>query len=352
MIKVLMVGNDISVKGGITSVIKQLLNYKWKSKNISMHFIPTYIESSNFKKYIFFLISYIRIYFFIKKESPNILHIHMSYKGSFFRAYLIYLLCKKYKISVIVHLHGSKFKKWYDLCNNKTRLKIRKFLREVSAVIVLGDNWNKVIKKIEPNTRTLILSNTVKVSRKRVEWRSPFNIIYLGVLIKRKGIFDLLAAISKVKNDGFEKINCIIAGSGKEEKKLKERVSELNLEDCVTFTGWIAGENKKKLLLKSQMMILPSYNEGLPISILEAISVGMPVIATKVGDISSAVIDGKNGFLFVPGDVNKLTEDIETIIQNKKLYSKMVTYSKKIAVDNFSDSQYFTRICDLYKSVI
>ena len=92
MIKVLMVGNDPSVRGGITSVIGQLLDHNWTMEDISMNFIPTYIEGSSFKQGSYFLSSYKKISSFIKHQSPDVVHIHMSYKGSFFRAYLIYKL--------------------------------------------------------------------------------------------------------------------------------------------------------------------------------------------------------------------------------------------------------------------
>ena len=124
--KVLMVGNDKSVHGGITTVINQLQSYNWKEKQINLDFIPTYIDGNAIKKILFFLIAYIKIFFYMLIKRPSIIHIHMSYKGSFTRAYFIKKLSSLFKVKTVIHLHGTKFKKWYDEdCNKKKKEKVK-----------------------------------------------------------------------------------------------------------------------------------------------------------------------------------------------------------------------------------
>ncbi len=345
--KVLMIGNDSSVKGGITSVITQLMEYDWNNKNIDMKFIPTYVDKNNIQKIFYFIRAYLNIKKEIRKNGTDIIYMHMSYKGSFTRKYLIQKLCKKNGIVNIVHLHGSEFKKWYDRVNVRKKKKIQNFMKNSDAFIVLGEKWEKTIKSIEPNTETVVVSNTVHIPDKNVTWKEPFKLLFLGVLIKRKGVNDLLEAVAMIKDK--VNIECVIAGSGKEEDELKKRCSELKIEDSVTFKGWINGKEKIQLLEECQMLVLPSYNEGLPIAILEAISYGMPVISTDVGDISSAVIDKKNGYLIRPGEVNQLADRIERISNNRNLYEEMSSESKKIAEKYFSDTLYFEQLLKILK---
>ncbi|SCP96235.1 glycosyltransferase family 4 protein [Anaerobium acetethylicum] len=350
MVKVLMVGNDSSVKGGITSVITQMLSHDWVADGVEMKFIPTYIEANNFKKIIFFEKAYSKIKTEIKTNKPDVVHIHMSYKGSFTRKFLIHKLCRNNGIPDIIHLHGSEFKKWYDSSNQKKQKEIRTLLKEASAFIVLGEKWNKVIKEIEPTTNTVVVNNTVHIPEETVKWAEPLNILFLGVLIKRKGVSDLLKATKLLKDDlGNNKFKIIIAGSGAEEENLKNEFEELKIDDVVNFVGWTDGEKKQKLLRECQMLVLPSYNEGLPIAILEAMSYGMPIVATDVGDISSAVIDGDNGYLVDPGDVKQLTNAIKKLI-NIDEFTKLSVGSKSICYNNFSDSLYFKRLLDLYQA--
>lgn len=351
--KVLMVGNDPSVKGGITSVITQLIAHDWLSDGIEMKFIPTYIESNPIKKVIFFLGSYIKIRKCLKNWKPDVVHIHMSYRGSFARKYLIHKLCHRHNIPDVIHLHGSEFEKWYLKLNVRKQKQVKRLLKECNALIVLGDKWNAAIKEIEPEAKTVVVSNTVAIPKTIAKWDdNPFKVLFLGVLIERKGVTDLLKSMRKLKDTGrINHIKFTIAGSGSEEEKLKKLRDELEVSDIAEFVGWIDGNKKKKLLETSQLLVLPSYNEGLPVAILEAISYGLPVVASDVGDISSAVHDSKNGYLITPGDVDALSEAIQKVAENMNIFESMSQYSRKLAEDRFSDNQYFETLRDCYKSV-
>lgn len=353
MVKVLMVGNDSSVKGGITSVITQLMSHDWKADGVDMKFIPTYIETDNFKKILFFLQAYHRIKKEIKDNRPDVVHIHMSYKGSFARKYLIHKLCKKNNIPDIIHLHGSEFKRWYDAVNEKKKNEIRTLLREANRFIVLGDKWDRIIKEIEPATNTVVVSNTVSIPKDTVKWNEPFKILFLGVLIKRKGVSDLLKATKLLKDDmDSRKFKIVIAGSGMEEENLKNESHALNIDDVVDFVGWTDGEKKNKLLRTCQMLVLPSYNEGLPIAILEAMSYGMPIVATDVGDISTAVKNGENGYLVEPGNSDVLSERLKLLITNYNYWKMASAKSKNICKYRFDESLFFKTISNIYMEVV
>ncbi|MCM3116046.1 glycosyltransferase family 4 protein [Neobacillus sp. MER 74] len=216
-------------------------------------------------------------------------------------------------------------------------------------MIVLGDEWNKRIKEIEPSTKTVVISNTVRIPQDTVHWSDEcFQVLFLGVLIKRKGVHDLLNAISLMKKCGINNINFVIAGTGTEEENLKRQCNEMQLCDRVEFAGWTVDQKKIDLLKQSHLLVLPSYNEGLPIAILEAISYGLPVVSTKVGDIASAVVDGKNGYLVEPGDVSGLAKAMSNIVADKEHYKAMVKTSKGLAEDKFSAGKYFDLIKKLY----
>ena len=99
------------------------------------------------------------------------------------------------------------------------------------------------------------------------------------------------------------------------------------------------------------MLVLPSYNEGLPIAILEAISYGMPVVSTNVGDIASAVENDKNGYLIEPGDVESLANSLKKIFENKEKYMEMSNESRMIAECRFSDEKYFYDVKSIYSTL-
>lgn len=351
-IKVLMIGSDNSVKGGITSVIKQLLEFDWSNENIEMRFLPTYISSNSIKKTMFFLLAYFKFLYLILTYKPNIIHIHMSHNGSFYRKYIVHKTCKLIGKKDIIHLHSSEFKDFYEKGSGKRKKRIREMLHNSNAVFVLGESWERDIKKIQPSTNTIVLNNRIALPNVTADLDSEkINIIFLGLLVERKGVIDLLVAILNLKELGIlnkYSVKFKIGGTGPEEENLKYFVKENQLTDYVDFLGWVSGDTKKQLLKESQIFVLPSYNEGLPIAILEAISYGVPIVSTKVGSINEAVYENYNGYLILPGNVTELVRGLEELIVDKDKRSLYGKQSRALAVDKFNANEYCALISSCY----
>lgn len=346
MIKVLMVGNSSSVKGGITTVINQFRNYDFEKYDIKLKFIPTYKDNNNVIKILYFIIAYIRILISIIFYKPDIIHIHMSYKGSFSRAYIIQKLSILFKRKNIIHLHGSEFKKWYDSIADRKKEKVRLLLKNANEFIVLGNQWNDIIKEIEPNTNTIVLNNSVSIPETKAKFKKAKTLLFLGVLIKRKGVHDLIESLRGIEETNYK---LLIAGTGSEEMVLKELVNKYNLKN-IEFLGWIDTEEKERLLLESQFMILPSYNEGLPMSILESMSYGVPVLSTYVGDIPSVIQNEDNGYLFNSGNIDELRNYLKKIIEmDNENWKNMSTNAVLTIKKFFSEEKYFNHVIKLYK---
>lgn len=96
-------------------------------------------------------------------------------------------------------------------------------------------------------------------------------------------------------------------------------------------------------------MVLPSYNEGLPMAVLEAMSYGLPIVSTKVGDIPVAVKDGVNGYIVEPGDIVALKDSLQKMLSmNDKEWQKFSDNSRKITEDSFNDKDYYKKIAEAY----
>jgi len=341
-VKVLTCGNHPKINGGITSVIAQIRAFDWKNENISMSFVPTYYGNNVILMIIGFIVAYIRIIKKILLDRVEIVHIHMSYKGSFYRAMIINNLCKKLCVKTIIHLHGSTFKNWYDGLDDKEKLRVKQLFETANATIVLGHKWKKVVSDIAPNANIFVVNNSVEIPEKTVDWNnSHFGILFMGVLIES---IKLLRDLNQIGN-----MKLTIAGSGKEENRLIGLVNKYNLSQYVEFAGWVSGKDKEKYYRDNQLFVLPSYNEGLPMSILEAMSFGMPIIATDVGDVSCAV--DENGFLIKPGDIKGLSDRILKIYSSKHLFITMSKKSRELAIKNFSNSQFFNELRTIYFNI-
>lgn len=347
-VRVLMCGSDRSVKGGMTSVINQLMEHDW-GENLQLSYLATHINGNPIKKVLFFEKGYLKLNRLLNKNAFDVIHIHMSYKGSFYRKYRVAKLCKKYNKKVIIHLHGSEFKDFYHNGSAKRKQKITELFSMVDTTIVLGEDWKLFIQTIAPQAQVRVVNNAVTIPAfVPKEVRSVRTLLFLGVLIPRKGVADLLKAAKQLNESGTTQYEILVAGSGEEETKLKDYVAQNQLEKNVTFLGWIGSDQKAKLLQKADVLVLPSYNEGLPMAILEAMSYGLPIISTNVGSIAEAVQDEVNGFLFTPGDVEALSAKMKDLITDSTLWRKQSIQSRKIAEDNFAEASFFHKIRDIY----
>lgn len=351
--KVLIIGSESSVKGGITSVIDRFLEYEWNQTEIELH--PTYIEGNFLRKNIFFVKSMIIYIYRLLQNNFNIAHIHMSYKGSFFRKLIVVKLSRLFNKKVVLHLHGSEFEVFYESSPDILKKLIKNLFESCDSVIVLGDKWKDVIKNISPNSNIEVFNNAVNVEEYTAEWNyEKLNVLFLGVLIKRKGIHDLIDTI-KILHDNEvvdkNKLNFIIGGSGPLEEEIKDKIKEYNLDYCVEMKGWVNGELKHELLRESQLFVLPSYNEGLPMAILEAMSYGIPTISTDVGSISEVVITNETGVLVEKGNSEMLAKSIEDILSNHKLWNKLSKNSKLLIDEKFNESNYFKEFEILYNKI-
>lgn len=354
VINVLKVGSHISVKGGISSVVKQFMNYKW-DKDINIDYIPTYIESNKLSQIIYYIKSITKIINHMLFKEVDIIHIHMSHTGSFYRKYIILKIGKLFRKKVIIHLHGSEFKKFFDKTNNLSKKLIKNMLCTTDKILVLGENWNNIIKSIDQNAKTQILLNTVCIPKSiAIQEKEKVNILFLGALVVRKGIFELVEVVKNLKENNIlneYNVKFILGGTGKEENIIKEKINNYKLNNYIELAGWIDGRKKEELLKTCHCFVLPSHNEGLPVAILEAISYGLPVISTKVGSIDEAVINDYNGFLIEAENVKALENALTKIIKSHKLRSMLSENSRKLAIGKFNEEKYFGEIRNLYINI-
>lgn len=301
---ILTVGSEYrDHRGGIGSVIEAY------SKNFSVfNYVCTYGTSENKIVIVFkFLKSLLELSIaLIKDRNIQIVHIHGAAKGSFFRKYIIFILTKYlFEKKVIFHCHGSEMEKFYHSSPKIVRKMMSFFFKKVDLIICLSNSWSLFFKENFLPKKIVVLENIVEEAIEKpikdYQTDQTMNFLFMGAIGNRKGIFDLLETISLHKQEFSGKMKLTIGGNG-EIKRLNEFIEINQLSEFVIYKGWVTGELKNKLLLETDVYILPSYNEGLPISILEAMSYGLPVISTNVGGIPEIITNGKNGCVITPGD--------------------------------------------------
>ncbi|HAO08235.1 MAG TPA: glycosyl transferase family 1 [Chryseobacterium sp.] len=252
-------------------------------------------------------------------QKIKIVHIHGASRGSFYRKYIVFYISKYiFGKRVVYHLHSGEFHIFYESSGNFIKRRIQHLTQSVDLMICLSTHWYDYLGKNFKAKRLVILNNPVElpvVLNHHLDRNPVVRFLYLGLIVDKKGVFDLLAVIDKRKKDWNETFKLVIGGDG-ENDRLKTIIKENRLSKIVEFVGWVSGKEKATLLAQCDVLILPSYNEGLPISILEAMSYEKAILSTNVGGIPAVVADGHNGYLFEPGNLSALENKINMLLEH------------------------------------
>lgn len=249
----------------------------------------------------------------------RIVHIHTASYNSFKRSTLFISLTKFFKRKVVIHIHGGGFKEYYE---NNTCF-VHKNLQKCDTIIALTEYWKEYFNGLGFKNVVIVpnIVDSPTIQEKKYN-DGKTHILYLGLITQAKGIYDLLDVINEHKHEFENKITLHIGGNG-ETEKLQEVISQKELSSIVKYEGWVSGEKKVELLNNTDIFILPSYTEGLPISILEAMAYSIPIISTPVGGIPEVINNKENGFLVVPGDKAGLFNSIMELVTDKTLRENM-----------------------------
>lgn len=298
--------------------------------------------------------AYLRLISMLLKRQVSLVHCHAAMKGSFWRKSLFALAARMAGVPVLFHLHGSEMKTFVDKQPALLQGLIGWILEKQSMVVVLSESWLTYIKSIAPHANVMILPNYVDLpdlTNKPIDENdSNINVLFLGLIGTRKGVYDLLPAFKDALVQAPD-LRLILGGNG-EVDQARALASELKIEDRVVFAGWVSGEEKTKLLQRAQIYVLPSYNEGLPVSLLEAMSWQVPVISTRVGGIPEQVRTGIDGFLIHAGDRAALSSAIIKLAQDANLRLEMGGAARNQVENKFSKQVVLPKLESLYHSFI
>lgn len=313
MKKVLMLGPARNVKGGMTSVVDNYYEYGL-DKKVELKYIETINDKSKISKFISEKKGYSEFKKYIDKY--DIVHIHMASRRSTFRKGKYVKIAKKRGKKVIIHLHGAEFKVFMNECNFKQKQKVKEILNLADFIIVLSEEWKEYVKTlIRDKDKIVIIHNAIIIPKDFEKNLDTQKILFLGRIGKRKGIYDLIYVLKNII-DKYPKVHLYVGGDG-EVETLKKIIKDNKLIDNVSYIGWISGKEKEKYLKECSFFCLPSYNEGMPMALIEGMAYKNVSISTNVGGIPRLIEDGVNGFCIEPGDKERLQQILEELLNDK-----------------------------------
>lgn len=345
--KICMIVPDASVKGGIASVVN---GYRGSviERNHKIHYVESYQDGSKFAKLCKALCGYFQFLKVLFTDRPDVVHIHSSFGPSFYRKMPFIYLSRLADIPIVNHIHGAEFDSFYEKASASKKRRVRRVYRKCTRFIVLSKEWKEKIAQIVSADRIDVIENYC-IWPKEIDQakRQQGQILFLGALEERKGCYDMPVIFESVKQK-CPNARLVVAGDG-QMKQLKEAFDKKDLLSDVTFMGWVRGREKEKLLQQSTVFLFPSYHEGMPMAVLEAMGYGLGIVTTTVGGIPQLIAHGRSGFLETPGDLTAMAEDVSKLIQDEALCRNMGEQARKTAEQKYSLEIHLQKLEETYR---
>lgn len=346
--KVLMVGPGLKVMGGISSVVQNY--YKLDlDKQVQLRYISSMKDGNRLQKGLIACIAYLHFCLLVKEY--DIVHIHMAAQASFYRKSLFIRKAFNTGKRIVIHQHAADFDEFYSKqVNKKTRKTIQKIFTMADQVIVLSEEWKDFFSNyICDNDKITILHNTVILPSYVKENYHNHYVLFLGRLGKRKGIYDLLEAIPLILKQ-VPDAHFYFGGDGEIDlcRKIAQKNGFLN---HTSFLGWLGEEQKVSYLKHCSIFILPSHYEGMPMSVLEAMSYGLAVVSSNAGGIPQIIEDGVDGYRIHAGDIQEISYRLITLMQNTSLKKEIGCRGREKVIRKFDAQDGIQKLCYLYFSL-
>jgi glycosyltransferase involved in cell wall biosynthesis len=289
---------------------------------------------------------------------PQIAHISTAFGLSFVKNSIFIVIARLLGIRVLLHPHCS-FSVLYTDRPRWWRLLFRGIIRLTAGTVAVSSEWMQLGSILRafpiyllPNAINLKpYKNIYSAIKVESHGRGPFKVLYLGYLGKAKGTFDLIDAAKKIQSRGVNMVFNLVGEELRpgELELLKRKIETDNVGGVVCLHSPAYGTEKVSFFRNSDLFVYPSYHEGMPVAVIEAMACGLPIVATKVGGLPDLVVDGINGLLIDPGRPDQLASAIQTLTVNKELYYSMKQKSYQFAGERFGIEQYVSKLVDIYR---
>ncbi|HEX6248379.1 MAG TPA: glycosyltransferase family 4 protein [Nocardioidaceae bacterium] len=267
------------------------------------------------------------------------------------RAGLLALAGRSRGCAVVVHAHGGNIETW--LTGARARLVMRAAMRPAHAVVAVWGAGHTALSGVLGHDRVRLIDNGVDAVRftpGTPAVRVP-RILYVGLLTPRKGVLDLIEASRTLRADGVAHELCLLGGTPDEGPAAAEPVIEA-ARGTAELLGTRVPDQMPAAYADADIFCLPSWWEAMPLSILEAMAAGLPVVATSVGDVGRVVADGTTGFVVPKQSPADLAAALRKLVEDAELRSAMGATARRRVEEHFSSAVTARAVCDLYATVV
>lgn len=259
----------------------------------------------------------------IKAAKPDVVHINTAFESRALWRDLVLTMCASLRRKpVVLHIHGGRFM----MADSRPKLQdaaIRKMLSLAAETIVLGAAEKKFLVENYPAGIINVMPNATELGEmpRRIDQKRVRTLLFIGRLDRAKGLEEMIEAAVTLKAQGFAfKFKCY--GTGPDQEKFIDGMRKA-IGDDFYYGGVISPEQRREAYATSDIFILPSHFEGMPMALLEAMAAGCVPVVSNVGSMPDAVSDGRNGYLVEPRNITALVGKLKFLIAGETSWSTL-----------------------------
>lgn len=352
--RVVMFGPRLDVMGGVTSVVNTWLSAR-AIREVDLTYLATTADGHALLKLRQGVKSQIHLgAHFLRDQPADLYHIHLAADASLWRKLWFFNQVLQTGRPIVLHIHGALVERSYE--NSPFFAAALRFMltRAARVFVLYRDFGESVTRWTAGKARPRLLLNPValdQLARPADLPRPPRpTVLFMGVIGWRKGPFDLLKAIPEIRA-AVPDVLVRFGGNG-EIDKLRAEATALGVQDSVEVPGWISGADRVAAFHRASAFCLPSYNEVLPMSIIEAMAASLPVVATNIAGIPEEVVDGETGFLVPPGSPVALARRLVDVLAQPARAQAMGAAGLARARALFDHEVVTRRLIDLWQDAV
>ena len=280
-------------------------------------------------------------------------HVNMAERLSLFRKSAVVVVCRALGIPVVLHLHAAQLHHFYRKLPSPLQGLTRWVFSLPAACLVLGGEAHRFVTeelRVPSDCVEIIINGVPEPAHGR---RTAGNglrvqrVVFLGNLSERKGVSDLLQALSL---PGFDagRLEVTLAGGG-DVAAYQAMALQLGINSFVSFSGWSDQQQVSQLLAQADVLVLPSYDEGLPLVILEALANGVAVVCTPVGEIPAVLSHGVNACFVQPGDASGIAEGLQRVLNDPTYRQTLEKNGRQLYEEKFSLNRFVASLARIHQ---
>jgi glycosyltransferase involved in cell wall biosynthesis len=286
----------------------------------------------------------------VARHRRAVLHVHSEAGAGFWRDAAFMAAAAALRCPVVLQLHGGGFERFYDDAGVAGRALIQLALARAAIVVVPAESMRAWIRAASREARVVCVPPPVALPEPGAAQRErPPIVLFLGKLEAAKGVFDLVDAVAAVRA-AVPDLRLVCAGEG-DRGAVLQHAERRGIADLVKFTGWVGPSGKRVLLDSAAVLALPSYAEGMPMGLLEAMAAGVPVIASPVGGVAEVVVDGVSGALVAPGDGATLSRALRRLLLDRETAARIGAAGRETVRARFAPEKALAQLEEVYADV-